>query len=122
MSETETQAQFARLERLAAGLPGVEAGTCYGQAALKVGGRMIAVAKSADLVALSMPLDQKEHLIELAPEIYFETPHFHGWPAVLVRAAVIGDDELRLRLQEAWKRRATARQRKQYEAAAGSAT
>ena len=60
-----------------------------------------------------MPLDEKEHLIERSPEIYFETPHYHGWPAVLVRAAAIGDDELRRRLREAWLRRAPAKLRRQ---------
>ena len=112
MEETGTQALEARLERLARGLPGVETGTSYGAMALKVGGRMIACAKSADVVVLSMPLDEKEQLIEMAPDVYFETPHYHGWPAVLVRAGVIGDEELRQRLAEAWQRRAPARLRR----------
>lgn len=112
MTETETAALVARLERLAADLPGVETGTSYGAAALKVAGRMIATARDAGTVVLSMPLDEKEHFIELAPEIYYETPHYHGWPAVLVRAGAIGDDELRQRLGEAWLRRAPAKLRK----------
>lgn len=112
MTETETAALAARLERLAAGLPGVETGTSYGAAALKVAGKMIATAKDAGTVVLSMPLDDKVHFIQLAPEIYFETPHYHGWPAVLVRAAAIGDDELRQRIREAWLRRAPAKLRK----------
>lgn len=111
--ETGTAALVARLERLAEGLPGIATGTSYGAAALKVAGKMIATAKSAEVVVLSMPLDEKEHLIERSPEIYFETPHYHGWPAVLVRAAAIGDDELRRRLREAWLRRAPAKLRRQ---------
>lgn len=29
------------------------------------------------------PMDEKERLIEMAPEIYFETEHYKGWPALL---------------------------------------
>ena len=41
--------------------------------------------KDADTVVLMCPLEEKEMLIEAAPEIYFETDHYKGWPAILVR-------------------------------------
>jgi hypothetical protein len=56
-----------------------------------------------------LPLEQKELLMEAAPEIYFETPHYAGWPAVLVRLAAIGDAELTGRLVEAWRFKAPKR-------------
>jgi hypothetical protein len=53
-----------------------------------------------------MPLEHKEMLLEMAPEIYFETDHYRGWPWVLVRMSAISDDELTERLVEAWRFRA----------------
>ena len=41
-----------------------------------------------------------------APRIYFETDHYKGWPAVLVRLSKIDDRELRHRLERAWRHRA----------------
>jgi hypothetical protein len=58
------------------------------------------------------PMDEKERLIEMAPEIYYETDHYNGWPALLLRAAAIGDAELRQRMTEAWRLKAPARLRK----------
>lgn len=111
---TETEALTTRLERLAKDLPGIETSTSYGAMALKVAGKMIACAKSEDVIVLSMPLDEKEHRMEMAPDVYFETPHYHGWPAILVHAGAIDDAELRQRITEAWQRRAPAKLRRAY--------
>ena len=50
--------------------------------------------------------------MEMAPEIYFETDHYKGWPALLVNAGPIDDAELGLRLREAWQAKAPAKLRK----------
>ncbi|MDR6756055.1 hypothetical protein J2Y48_001345 [Mycoplana sp. BE70] len=120
MAEPVKEALTARLERLASDLPGVETGTSYGAMALKVAGKMIACARSDDVVVLSMPLDEKEHFIEMAPDIYFETPHYHGWPAILVHAGAIDDEALRRRIAEAWQRRAPAKLRRAHRPEAAS--
>ena len=102
---------FARLIRLAgnAGLPGVEQSTTYGNPALKVGGKAFVSVKNNETLALSIAIADKEQLLEMAPEIYFQTDHYKGWPSLPVRAAVIGDDELRGRLVNAWLFRAPKR-------------
>jgi hypothetical protein len=51
----------------------------------------------------------KEALLADAPEIYFTTPHFEGYPAVLVRLEVIDLEELRELIVEAWLNRAPKR-------------
>lgn len=38
-----------------------------------------------------------------APEIYFETDHYRGWPAVLVRLSQVNDEELTASLVRAWR-------------------
>jgi hypothetical protein len=99
---------LARLKRLAkeAGLPGIEESTSYGNLALKVGGKSFVAVKNDETVVISIPIDHKEHLLTMAPDIYFQTNHYVGWPHLPVRIAAIGDDELKQRLIDAWTYRA----------------
>lgn len=103
---------LARLQRLCGDLPGVETGTSYGTPALKVRGKLFVRVKDAATLVLTAPVDEKERLIEMAPDIYYETDHYRGWPALLVRAAAIDDAELRQRLAEAWHFKAPAKLRR----------
>jgi hypothetical protein len=103
---------LARLQSLSNDLPGVEIGTSYGTPALKVAGKLFVRIKDAETLVLMAPLDEKERLIDRAPEIYFETDHYKGWPALLVRATVIDDTELRQRLADAWHFKASAKLRR----------
>src|SRR3954447_24998304 len=48
----------------------------------------------------------KRALIETDPGVYFTTPHFDGYPAVLVRLDAIGGEELAEVVTEAWLNRA----------------
>ena len=56
----------------------------------------------------------KEALLADAPEVYFTTPHFDGYPAVLVRLERIGLEDLRELIVEAWLARAPKRLAKEY--------
>jgi hypothetical protein len=47
-------------------------------------------------------LGEKEALLADDPGVYFTTPHFNGYPAVLVRLEEIGVAELGEVLTEAW--------------------
>ncbi|MCO5155948.1 MAG: MmcQ/YjbR family DNA-binding protein [Aquamicrobium sp.] len=105
---------FERLKRAAAGLPEVEESTWYGTPALKVRGKGFCRVKDAETVVVMVALDEKEMLLQAAPDLYFETPHYRGWPAMLVRVHAIADDELAHRLRRAWLQKAPkalARQR-----------
>lgn len=65
-------------------------------------------------------LDVKELLLSDARAIYFTTPHFKGYPAVLVRIpdlARLDRDELRDLVAEAWLTRAQKRVAKAWLAA-----
>ena len=65
-------------------------------------------------------LDAKELLLSDARAIYFTTPHFKGYPAVLVRIpdlARLDRDELRDLVAEAWLTRAEERVAKAWLAA-----
>ena len=56
----------------------------------------------------------KDALIADDPEVFFTTPHFDGYPAVLVRLEHIGSDELEELIVEAWVARAPKRAAREY--------
>jgi hypothetical protein len=56
----------------------------------------------------------KEALLADDPSIYFTTPHFDGYPAVLVRLDAIGLEDLDELIVEAWLARAPKRLVKTY--------
>jgi hypothetical protein len=45
-------------------------------------------------------------LLASRPKVYFTTPHFDGWPAVLIRLPAIPAKELREILHQSWRERA----------------
>jgi hypothetical protein len=54
-------------------------------------------------------LGAKEALLADDPDVFFTTPHFDGYPAVLVRLDRVEPGELRELLIEAWLNRAPKR-------------
>jgi hypothetical protein len=56
----------------------------------------------------------KEALLADDPSVFFTTPHFDGYPAVLVRLEQIGLEDLREVIVEAWLARAPRRLAKAY--------
>jgi hypothetical protein len=59
-------------------------------------------------------LGAKQALIACEPSVFFETPHFDGYPAVLARLDAIALDDLHELIVEAWLARAPARLVKRY--------
>jgi hypothetical protein len=58
----------------------------------------------------------KDALIASTPEIYFTITHFDGYSAVLARLDVIGADELRELIVEAWLAKAPPKLAREYAA------
>jgi hypothetical protein len=56
----------------------------------------------------------KEALLADDPTLYFTTPHFDGYPAILARLDRIGLDDLKELIVEAWLARAPSRLAKSY--------
>lgn len=110
--ETGLLAVFERLRHAARGLPDIVETTSYGTPALKAGKKLLTRVKDAQTAVLMCPLDEKQMLLEAAPDLYFETDHYKGWPALLMRMDAISDDELRHRLERGWLSRATKTQAK----------
>ena len=59
-------------------------------------------------------LGAKEALLASEPDVFFTTPHFDGYPAVLVRLERIGADDLEELIVEAWLDRAPKRLAQSY--------
>jgi hypothetical protein len=56
----------------------------------------------------------KQALLQDNPEIFFTTPHFDGYPAILVRLDAISVDDLEEVVVEAWLARAPKRLADEY--------
>lgn len=93
--------------------PGAEDSTLHGGRCVRVRGHWIVnESREPDALALALDLETLTFLMETEPGAYFQTPHYQGWPAVLVRYEAADDDRLREQIEKAWGRRATKAQRK----------
>ena len=70
-------------------LPGTELSTSYGKPAVKVNDRaFLYIGREGETsFGVAIDLDTVEMLKETDPETFWQTPHYEGWPAVLVRYA-----------------------------------
>lgn len=94
---------LAKVLAAAAHLPGIEQSTSYGNFSVKVRGKYLCSIKDANTLSLRCAMEDKEMLFEAAPEIYYETDHYKGWPGLLVRLNKISKKELSARLERAWR-------------------
>jgi len=94
-------------------LPGTAMGSYYGQPAPKVFGKaFLGFGREPSSFVLMLPMAEKEVLLEAAPEIFWQTDHYRGWPAVLVRFGQGERDWLERLVVRAWWDKAPAVQRK----------
>jgi hypothetical protein len=111
-------ASWEDVRRLALALPETSEGTSWGNVSWRVRNKQFVwerPLRPADLRALgdaapAGPIlgarvehaGAKEALLADEPAVYFTTPHFDGYPAVLVRLDQIAVDELQELIAEAW--------------------
>lgn len=84
MTDWDTLAAFALT------LPDTVAGSYYGGPAILVasnGRAFVSTGKVADSFVLAIDADTKDLLLATDPATFWQTPHYEGWPAVLVRYA-----------------------------------
>ncbi len=90
-------------------LPNVQVGTKYdGSPVLKVGGAFmagVATHRSAEPATIVVRVDpeEREWLLEEAPETYYLTDYYWPHPVVLVRLSRINRDALRDLLSVSWR-------------------
>ena len=91
---------FRSVRAIGLRLPGVEEGTMYGAPALKLGKKWIACIashKSAEPGTLVVwtSFEQRDALIEEAPETYYVKEHYQAYPVVLIRLSNASPDAMR---------------------------
>ncbi|MGE3985922.1 MAG: MmcQ/YjbR family DNA-binding protein [Dehalococcoidia bacterium] len=87
-------------------LPGVEVSTSYGTPALKVRKKLVARLKEDGdtLVLLQVEDIEQQFLMETRPDVFYKTPHYEGYPTVLVRLSRVDPVQLRELLETTWRR------------------
>jgi hypothetical protein len=118
------------VRRIALGLPETSEGTAHGNTAWRVRDKLFVwerPLRKSDLEALGDAAPggpilgarvehevAKQALIANDPGVFFTTPHFDGYPAVLVQLERIGADDLEEVIVEAWLARAPKKLAKEY--------
>lgn len=96
-------------------LPGTEASSSYGRPAIRVRGKaFVYTSREKGSFAIAAPLEEKEFLIETDPETFWETDHYRGWPAVLVRYGSTERDRIETVVRRAWWDRLTKKQQREF--------
>lgn len=93
-------------------LPDTEMSTSYGRPAVKLRGKaFVYPGREAGSFAVATPMGEKELLMETDPATFWETPHYRGWPAVLVRYGSEDRERIEMVIERAWWDRAAKAQR-----------
>ena len=103
---------WAEVADFALSLPETELSTSYGKPAVKLRGKaFLYPGREAGSFAIASPLDEKEMLMTTDPATFWETQHYSGWPAVLVRFGRPERERIELVIRRAWWDRASKSQR-----------
>jgi hypothetical protein len=104
----KSKVTFDTVRKIAGTLAGTEEATAYGSPSIKVNGTLMAgipVNKAAEPNSLFVRIDfdQRDAMIEEAPETYYIKDHYAPYPSVLVRLSAISEAELRDLLHASWR-------------------
>ena len=103
--------------RIALSLPATTERPSYGTPGFRVKDKLFArIHDLPDTLVVWVPdMAEKEALLASAPETFFETPHYDGYPMILVRLAEIAVEELTEVLTDSWRARAPRRLLAEYD-------
>ena len=113
---------FDNVRRIGLTLPDVEATARAGAPVLKMGGCFLAglathPSAEAGTLVVRYGCDEREWLLEDAPDTYYLTDFYRKYPLILARLSRLGPDALRDLLHVSWRltldkvrRRASSRQ------------
>ncbi len=111
---------FDDVRKFALAWPEVEDGSSYGTPALKVRKKMLArLREDGDsLVMPSVPLDEREMLVETQPKIFYFTDHYRDYPMVLIRLSKAKRATVEPFLRRRWRELASKAAVKAFDATA----
>jgi hypothetical protein len=104
-------AEWADVVALATRFPGVVEGTSYGTPSLKVRDKFLCRLRTSPdaLVIRVIDIADREALLLGDPDVFFTTPHYDGYPAVLVRLEAVDPAQLAELVEDAWRTQAPKR-------------
>ena len=96
---------------IALSLPGAEFHLSYGRRPSwrTQGGGFTGFRDDGSLLVWVESQEEKQAMIEAEPEKFFSTPHYDGYPIVLVRLGAVDRQELQELVVESWRQRAPRR-------------
>lgn len=96
-------ATFATVQAILRTFPETEEGISYGTPSFRVRKKFISRLREPDVLVVKVEdILLRDGLIQANPSVYFITPHYEDYPAVLVRLSKISDAELEDLLTDAW--------------------
>lgn len=100
--------------------PETEEGTAYGHPAFKAFGKFFTRIRGEDdsLVLVGVGFDEREMLMQAAPEIFHLTPHYQNYPSVLARLSKVDPGTVRSFLERRWRAVAPKKVLKAFDAGA----
>ena len=107
------------VREIALALPEVTEDQWYRTPAYRVAGKgflRLRTEAEGGLVVFVADLGEKEALLAANPQAYFTTPHYDGYPIILVNLAAVDLDELRELIIESWRIKAPIKLRKSFDA------
>jgi hypothetical protein len=99
---------LARVRAIATKMPDVEEGTTFGFPAFKIRGKLLAwFPKKKEVepgtLAVRVSILERDHRILANPKVFYVTPHYRDYPAVLARAEHLSSAALRELLQSGYE-------------------
>lgn len=96
----------------ASALPDVEMAPFYGTPCPKVNGKaFVSPGRETGSFHVMCPHEEKEVLLETDPDSFWQTPHYEGWPGLLVRFGSSDVERIANVIRRAWWDRARKAQR-----------
>ena len=91
--------------------PGVEVGTSYGTPSMNVRKKFLCRLRTNPdaLVVRVIDLADRDALLKSDPDVFFITPHYQGYPALLVRLEAVEEEMLGELIEDAWRIQAAKR-------------
>jgi len=108
---------LSRVRAIATKLPNVEEGTTFGFPAFKVKGKLLAwFPKKKEVepgsLAVRVSILERDHRILANPKVFYVTPHYRDYTAVLARIEHLSSAALRELLESAYEFVATRPKRR----------
>jgi len=107
-------ASWIDVRRIARRLPDAEETTSYGKPCFKIAGKLFAWMSSHEPGALVVRVDPDEQSLVAAarPELFFVTPHYRGYGAVLLRLEMATTRDLADPIEQSYRLVLASKKRK----------